>query len=120
MASPARRRPGQVAELVRQVVAEALLREVRDPRIALVTVTGVRVTPDLSRARVAVIVHGTAEQRKEALAGLDHAAGFLRGQVARALATRTTPELVFEIDRGVEHAARIDELLANLKREGEL
>lgn len=119
MPSPSRRRPDQVAEVIRQVVAEALLREVRDPRVALVTITRVQVTPDLSRARVGVVVHGEPAEKAQALAGLESAAGFLRGRVARALATRTTPELVFEVDRGVEHAARIDQLLAGLKREEE-
>jgi ribosome-binding factor A len=113
------RRSDQVAEVIRQVVAEALLGEVRDPRVALTTVTRVRVTQDLSQARVSVVVHGGDEERDRALEGLASAAGFLRGRVARSLATRTTPELVFEIDRGVEHAARIDAILGRLRREEE-
>ncbi|MEZ4456552.1 MAG: 30S ribosome-binding factor RbfA [Gemmatimonadales bacterium] len=110
-----KRRPDQVGEAIRQVIAEALLHEVRDPRVQLATVTRVQVTPDLSHARVFVAVHGEAA-REDALAGLTSAAGFLRTRVARTLATRITPELAFEIDRGVEHAARIDELLGAIRR----
>jgi len=115
MAAP-RRRPEQVGELVRQVIAEALLREVRDPRIRLVTVTRVTVTGDLSLARVFVSVSGDETDREAALAGLESASGFLRARVARALHNRTTPELVFEPDRGAEHAHRIDQILGELRR----
>lgn len=110
------RRPEQVGETVRQVVADALAREVRDPRVGFVTVTRVDVSGDLSHARIAVAVPGEEADRQRALEGLESAAGFLRGRVARALSTRTVPELHFELDRGLEHAARINALLAGLER----
>jgi len=116
VATQGRRRPDQVGEVVRQVIAEALLTEVRDPRIKLVTVTGVRVSPDLSHATVSVVVHGEESEREAALERLGRAAGFLRSRVAKALATRLTPELRFVADRGAEHAARIDALLADIRR----
>lgn len=112
------RRPEQVGETIRQVLADALLRgEIRDPRVGLVTITGVRVSGDLSSARVYVAAHGEAAERQNALAGLRSAAGFLRGRVARVLTTRTVPELRFELDTGLEEAARIDALLAEVRRE---
>ena len=114
-----RRRPEPVGELVRQVIAEALAREVRDPRIGLVTLTRVETSPDLSHARVFVAVSGDRAEAERALSGLQSAAGFLRNKVARALSTRITPELHFELDRGAEHAARINTLLAELKEESE-
>ncbi len=111
------RRPEQVAETIRQVLADLLLRgEIRDPRVGLLTVTGVRVSGDLSHARVLVTSHGDPAERGRALEGLASAAGFLRGRVARALTTRTVPELHFELDRGLEHAARIDALLAEVRQ----
>ena len=119
MPSVPKRRPDQVAEVVRQILAETLLRDVRDPRIGLVTITRVTVSGDLSHARVGVIVHGEETEWARALEGLQSAAGFLRSRVAKALAIRTTPELHFEIDRGQLHAARIDAMLADLKREAE-
>lgn len=111
------RRPEQVAGTIRQVIADALAREIRDPRVGFVTVTGVLVTNDLSHARVAVSVPGDAAEQTRALEGLQSAAGFLRSRAARALTTRTVPELHFELDRGAAHAARIEELLDSIRRE---
>jgi ribosome-binding factor A len=111
------RRPEQVAENIRQVLADALTRDIRDPRIGFVTLTGVTVTPDLSHARVRISVPGDEEAKARALEGLASSAGFLRTRVARALTTRSVPELHFELDRGLEHAARINEVLASLKHE---
>ncbi len=112
-----RRRPDQVGEVVRQIVAEALIREVRDPRIRSATVTRVEVTPDLSVARIFVTLAGEAAEQEAELEGLGRAAGFLRTKVAQALDTRITPDLQFLVDRGREHAARIDQILADLRRE---
>lgn len=111
------RRPEQVAETLRQVIADALAREVRDPRVGFVTVTGVQVTNDLSHARVLVSVPGEESERARALQGLQSAAGFLRTRAARALTTRIVPELHFELDQGLAHAARIDQLLQEIRRE---
>ena len=111
------RRPEQVAETVRQVVAEAIGREIRDPRVGFVTVTAVEVSGDLSHARVLVSIMGDETEKVQALEGLQSAAGFLRTRVTGALSTRTVPELHFELDRGMEHAARINALLADLKHE---
>jgi ribosome-binding factor A len=116
MRQPARR-PEQVAGTIRQVIAEALSREIRDPRVGMVTVTGVLVTNDLSHARVSVSVPGDEAEKARALQGLQSAAGFLRSRTARALTTRTVPELHFELDKGVAHAARIEELLQAIRRE---
>ena len=114
------RRPEQVAETLRQVISEALLRgEVRDPRVGFVTVTGVLVTNDLSHARVMVSVPGEEPEKSRALEGLQSAAGFLRSRAARALTTRSVPEFHFELDRGLQHAARINELLNEIRREDE-
>jgi ribosome-binding factor A len=64
-----------------------------------------------------VSVPGEEAERTRALEGLKSAAGFLRSRVARALSTRTVPELHFELDEGLSHAARINELLEGLRRE---
>jgi ribosome-binding factor A len=111
------RRPEQMAETLRQVITESLAREVRDPRVGFVTVTGVLVSGDLSHARVMVSVPGEDAEKSRAIEGLESAAGFLRSRAARALTTRSVPELHFELDRGLEHAARINELLNTMKRE---
>ena len=113
------RRPEQVAETLRQVIADALTREVRDPRVGFVTLTGVLFTNDLSHARIMVTVPGEEADKTRALEGLQSAAGFLRSRAARSLTTRSVPELHFELDRGLEHAARINELLNDIRREGQ-
>lgn len=111
------RRPEQVAETVRQVLADALLRgDIRDPRVGLVTVTSVRVTGDLSVARILVSRQGDEVERRQSVEGLKSAAGFLRSLVAKRLTTYTVPELRFELDEGLAHAARIEELLAEVRR----
>jgi ribosome-binding factor A len=111
------RRPEQMAETLRQVITDSLAREVRDPRVGFVTVTGVLVSGDLSHARVMVSVPGEDGEKSRALEGLQSAAGFLRSRAARALTTRSVPELHFELDRGLEHAARINQLLNTIRRE---
>jgi ribosome-binding factor A len=111
------RRPEQVGETLRQVITDALTRQVRDPRVGFVTVTAVLVTPDLSHARVMVSVPGEEAEKARALEGLQSAAGFLRSRAAKSLTTRSVPELHFELDRGLEHAARINELLNTIRQE---
>ncbi len=113
------RRPEQVGETLRQVITDALAREVRDPRVGFVTVTAVLVTNDLSHARVMVSVPGEDADKDRALEGLQSAAGFLRSRAAKSLTTRSVPELHFELDRGLQHAARINELLNTIRREGQ-
>jgi ribosome-binding factor A len=113
------RRPEQMAETLRQVITETLAREVRDPRVGFVTVTAVLVSNDLSHARVLVSVPGEEVEKTRAIEGLQSAAGFLRSRAARTLTTRTVPELHFELDRGLEHAVRINELLNSIRREDE-
>lgn len=117
MARRSSHRPEQVGETIRQIIAEALARDVRDPRVGRVTITGVVVSGDLSHATLRVVAAGDAAERDRALEGLQSAAGFFRSRVARALSTRIVPELHFEADRGAEHAQRIDEILADLRRE---
>lgn len=114
-----KRRPDQIAETIRQIVADAVIHEVRDPRVSgFVTITDVQVTNDLSYAtiRFSVITEEETE-RQSALEGLKSAAGFFRSKVSQALSTRIVPELRFELDRGREHANRINEILGAIRQE---
>lgn len=117
MVRRASHRPERVAESIRQTVAAFLTENVRDPRIGFVTVTAVEVTPDLAHARVRVSVMGSEEDKAKSLEGLASAARFLRAQLGRELTLRVTPELRFELDRGLEHAQRIDRVLRDLKED---
>jgi len=108
------RRPQRVAEAIREAVAEFLTSEARDPRIVGVTVTQVKVTPDLKRAVVSVMVRGDEEEKKHCLYGLAHAEGAIRRAIAARLTVKSVPEVAFELDRDMERASRIDTLLAQL------
>lgn len=110
------RRPQRVAEAIREVVAVFLAEEARDPRIGLVTVTGVRATRDLKRAVVTFVAHGDEQAQRSSLEGLTAAAVAIRRALARRLQLRVVPELVFEPDLVIEHAARINQLLASIRK----
>src|SRR3989475_9303454 len=108
-------RPERVSELIRQAVGAFLTGDVRDPRIGFVTVIGVDVSADLSHANVRVSVMGTEEEKAKSLEGLESAARYLRAQLSSELHLRTSPELHFRLDRGIQHAQRIDRGLKELK-----
>jgi ribosome-binding factor A len=110
----------RVNESVRAVVAEGL-GDLKDPRIGMVTVTGVVVTPDLGEARIFVSVFGNEKKRRATLAGLDSARGVLQARINRELSLRRTPTLTFAYDDSVERGVRmtklIDEVAADLPME---
>jgi len=114
-----RHRSERLATLVQETVATALATALKDPRIGFVTITGVQVTADGQHATVRFSVLGSEEDKGRALEGLEHARGFLRSYLADHLELRITPELHFELDRGLEHARRIDALLDQLRDDGE-
>jgi ribosome-binding factor A len=115
-ASPPGRRPRRVAEQVRQVVTAFLREDARDPRIGLVTVTGVDVTGDLQRATVHYVVHGGSDQQSQTDEGLSAAASAVRRRIGAELQLRVVPEVVFVLDKGSEHAAHIARLLAGIEK----
>jgi ribosome-binding factor A len=105
------RRTDRVGEAIQALVADLLVREIKDPRIGLVTITAARVSPDLRHARVYFSCLGDEEQRTRSLRGLRSAAGFIRSQIARQLNLRTAPDVVFEFDPSLEQAERLSRLL---------
>ena len=110
----------RVNEAVRGVVADGV-GDLKDPRIGMVTVTGVTVTPDLREATVYVSVLGNEKVRRATLAGLASAHGVLQARINSELNLRRTPTLAFEYDDAVERGVRmtklIDELAADLPEE---
>jgi len=113
----AERRPERVAHLVQAELARLFLRGTNDPRLQDVTVSAVRMTPDLRVARVYVRTLGGPETRPATMKALARAAHFLRGEVGRALGLRVTPELRFEYDETLDTAQRLDDLLRGTKRD---
>lgn len=106
----------RVNESVRQVLAEALP-ELKDPRIGLVTITGVVTSPDLRVATVYVSVLGNARKKRATMAGLGAAHGLLQGRLARELRMKRTPQLTFEYDLSVERGVRMTQLIDELAAE---
>jgi ribosome-binding factor A len=103
---------------MREEIATFLANDVKDPRImGLVTVTGVEITRDLRHAKVFVSVLGSDSQRAATFEGLANVAPHLRGRVGRALRLRAAPEIEFRNDESVAHAARIEQLLAQVRGE---
>jgi ribosome-binding factor A len=111
-------RAERVAEEIRLALSDILRRKMHDPRVSLASISEVDLSPDLRHARVYVSALDDAERREEAVAGLRHAAGFLRRELGRSLRLRYVPELAFLPDLVEERAGRIEEALArSLSRE---
>ena len=103
---------------MREEIATFLANDIKDPRIlGLVTVTGVEVTRDLRHAKVFVSVLGSEAQRAATFEGLNGVAAHLRGRVGRALRLRAAPEIEFRNDESIAHAAHIEQLLAQVRRD---
>ena len=108
------RRTARLNEQLKRELSELIRLEVRDPRVGLVTITGVDTTRDLSVARVHVRAMGSEEERRSTMEGLAAAAPFLRTALGRTLRIRKIPELRFQPDRSLEHARRIEEVLSEV------
>ncbi len=109
----------RVAEEIRHEVSVMLAGELKDPRLAgLVTVTEVRVSPDLKQARIYVSVMGTRAEQASTLQGLTAAAGYVRHELTERLQMRCGPEIHFVLDHSEEYSQRIEELLRQTKKTG--
>ena len=105
-------RADQVGEQVREEIMLIIRRELKDPRIGFVSITGVRMSPDLRSARVRVSVLGNHEQQNESMAGLVSAKGLIRHELGRRLQNlKFSPALRFELDSSMEYSVHITELL---------
>ena len=103
-------RPQKLGDQIQRELAELLARELRDPRVGMVTITSVDVSPDFSHAKVFFTVL-EKQKLEDTVHGLRRAAGFLRSQLARRIKLYTTPELRFEYDESVERGDRLSRLI---------
>ncbi len=101
----------RVDEAMREVLSDAIAKELKDPRIGFVTVTGVKTSPDLRHARVYVSVLGDESERAATIEGLRSAHGFLQRRLSTQLTLKHTPSLTFEYDESVDRGMRISRLL---------
>ena len=112
-------RTARVNELLRAEISELILREVKDPRVSegLITITEIRVSPDLRHATVFVSHMGTDEEREHALAGLQHAAPFLHRELVHRLKMRAVPQLSFRFDPSIERGAHLADLIKKVSND---
>jgi ribosome-binding factor A len=110
-------RPDRIGEEIRHEIGRLLTREVHDPAIGFVTITRVKVSPDLQLAQIYYTRLGDERERRETERGLERATPFLRRQVGAHLRLRRVPELRFHFDQSVEHQDRIERILLELADE---
>ena len=111
-------RPDRVGDQVREELSAMLARgEVRDPDIGFITLTTVKMSPDLQLARVQYTSLGDAAARKKTAAALTRATPFLRRQIGERLRLRRVPVLEFRFDESIAHQDRIEQILRDLKHE---
>ena len=104
-------RARRVEEQLKRLLSDLVRREVKDPRVGLVTITSVQVSPDLTHARVYFTPFAGVGDAGTALEALQHAAGYLRVQVRNQMRLRVAPELEFRLDDSVERGARLSALI---------
>ena len=107
-------RPQRIGDLIQRELSDLLAREVRDPRVGMVTITSVDVSPDMSHAKVLFTVLNRKEV-PEVLEGLGRAAGFLRSKLAKRVKLYSIPELRFQYDESIERADRLSRLIDSTK-----
>lgn len=110
-------RKKRLDETLREVLADVLLTRSNDPRLALVTITSVSISPELDVAKVYVSALGDETRRAETLAALRRASSYLRTELARATDLRRTPELRFLFDESMERGIRMETVLRDLADE---
>lgn len=111
-------RPERIGDQIRVETGELLTREVKDPGVGFVTLTYVRVTPDLQLARIYYTAMGDAPARKRTASALTRATPFLRRRIGQRLRLRRVPEIEFVFDDSVEREARIEQLFQEIRDAG--
>jgi ribosome-binding factor A len=104
----------RVAELLQAEIADLLLRQLKDPRLSMATISRVDVSPDLREARVYVSRVGDEREQQETMQGFAHAVGFIRSQLGKRVKLRHTPNLTFILDTAIADGVRISRLLHDL------
>jgi ribosome-binding factor A len=114
------RRNAKIAQAIRQVVGSVILFELRDPRVAQVTVLGTEVAEDLRSAKVFISVMGTDSAQRLAVQGLNSARGFIQSRIADELKLRQTPILEFVLDQGIKRSIEVSKMLREAMSQSEL
>jgi len=109
-----RYRPTRIGELLQAEIARLLLRQLKDPRLSMATVSCVEVSSDLRHACVYISRIGNEAEQQAAIQGFERAAGFIRSQLGKHLTLRHTPELTFKLDTAIAYGVRISRILHDL------
>lgn len=107
-------RTHRVGELIKEEISDIIRKELTDPRIGFVTITGVDVTTDLKRADVYITVLGSKKEKQDTLRGLESSSGYLRTLLAKRIKIKHLPELKFHFDPSIEKGMRIEKILRKL------
>jgi ribosome-binding factor A len=110
----ATKRTNRVSGLIQAGISELLLKKIKDPRLALVTITGVKVSNDLRIARIYFCMGSSTKSKEEVLSGFKSAVGFMRRELGHSLKLRYVPELFFHYDESFDYGNRIDSILRDL------
>lgn len=113
------RRQQRVNEFLKETLGNLIQYELRDPRLGMLTVTAVDVSPDLRHAHVHVSRIGGREEKQEALRALEHARGYIRRELALRVDLKFVPELTFHLDDSLERGARILRLIEEIEEESQ-
>jgi len=108
------RRQQKVADLIQAEISSIILRKIKDPRLGFLTITGVKMSPDLRHARVFFSTLGDEDRRETALEGLRSAKRLIRGEIGRTLDLKYCPELAFQFDESLAFGAHIESRLREL------
>ncbi|GMV94170.1 MAG: hypothetical protein AMXMBFR82_39480 [Candidatus Hydrogenedentota bacterium] len=110
-------RPKRVGEQVRHEVAALLMKGVKDPRIGFVSVTAVKMSPDLHYANVYVSLFGSESEKKSSLIGLQQSAGWIRREIGKRIRLRVTPEIRFFEDSTLDEVYKLEERFREIHEE---
>jgi len=105
----------RVAQQIKEIVSEVIVRHLKDPGIGFVTIARVKVSRDLKEALIFVNILGTEKQKKESLTALNRASGFIQHFLGKELHIRSTPHVKFKYDTSLDHVFHIEEVLKELK-----
>jgi len=111
------RRTDRLGDLIKEEISSLLIRDIKDPRIGMLTITDVEVSRDIRTAKVFYTVGGDLSARQQAQRGLESAVGFIRSSIAHNLTIKRVPELTFIYDNSLDYGQKIDLILEKLKEE---
>jgi len=111
------RRIDRLGDLIKEEISSLLIRDIKDPRIKMLTVTDVEVSRDIRTAKIFYSVGGDQRTREETQRGLESAVGFIKTAIAHSLTIRRVPDLTFIYDKSLDYGQKIDRILEDLKEE---